>query len=200
MSAIEDATRILRRLTDDLVDTVGMESGQLSVNRTSTDLVTLAQDAVRVAQETAGTHQLVLLGPTRLDGEWDRDRVRQLLRNLISNAIKYSPSGGEIRVVLASGADQALIEIADQGLGIPPERMQRLFQPYSRLHREQQIEGLGLGLYLCKVIAEAHGGRIWAESEPGVGSTFHVVLPLAASERRIPVVTEKRSDPSAAHG
>ncbi len=108
----------------------------------------------------------------------------QVLRRLADDLVDgVGIEGGQLTIHLRLGieAGQAIIHVTDHGLGINREQMKLLFQPYSRLHHEYQIEGLGLGLYLCKAIVEGHGGHIWAESEPGAGSTFHVALPLSAS-------------------
>jgi signal transduction histidine kinase len=123
-------------------------------------------------------HHLVLEAPERLVGNWDGGRVGQLLANLVSNAIKYSPAGGEVRVALDCIGGEACVRVSDQGIGMSPDQIERLFQPFTRLYRGQEIHGLGLGLYISKAIAEAHGGRIWVESRPGQGSTFTVTLPL----------------------
>jgi signal transduction histidine kinase len=99
--------------------------------------------------------------------------------NLIGNAIKYSPNGGEVRVRIERQGGQALVTVSDQGLGVHPEELPQLFQIFSRLESAGTIEGSGLGLYIVRSIVEAHGGRIWAESAgPGQGSTFCLTLPL----------------------
>jgi signal transduction histidine kinase len=116
-------------------------------------------------------------------GSYDPVRVMQLLDNLLENAVKYSPEGGEVRVRVWRDGDNALMSVTDQGIGIPPADLPHLFD---RFHRganvdDRRFAGMGLGLYICRGIAEQHGGRLWATSAgPGQGSTFHVELPLAA--------------------
>jgi signal transduction histidine kinase len=111
----------------------------------------------------------------------DPDRLRQLLTNLISNAVKYSPGGEAVTV---RGREQApgriLIQVVDHGLGIPADQMGRLFKKFERIRTaaHERISGTGLGLYICRLIVDAHGGRLWADSEPGKGSTFSVLLPV----------------------
>ncbi len=114
--------------------------------------------------------------PRRYGGAWDPDRINQLLTNLISNAVKYSPDGGEVRITARCDGRNVVVNISDQGIGITPGDQRCLFRPFSRVGQEK-IEGRGLGLYISKAIAESHGGRIWVESLPRHGSTFFVELP-----------------------
>jgi signal transduction histidine kinase len=111
----------------------------------------------------------------------DYERTRAVLENLISNAVKYSPEGGIIRVAGRADGDHAIVSVSDQGIGIPPEEQDKLFRRFyrvdNRLRRETQ--GVGLGLFLSKAIVEAQGGRMWVESQPGRGSRFSFTLPLA---------------------
>ena len=114
----------------------------------------------------------------------DYERTRQVLENLVSNAVKYSPDGGAIRITGRAADDHALISISDQGIGIAPEEQGKLFRRFyrvdNRLRRETQ--GVGLGLFLARAIVEAQGGRIWVESQPGRGSRFSFTLPLATPQ------------------
>jgi signal transduction histidine kinase len=111
----------------------------------------------------------------------DYERTREVLENLISNALKYSPEGGVIRIIGRAAADHAIVSISDQGIGIAPEEQGKLFRRFyrvdNRLRRETQ--GAGLGLFLARAIVEAQGGRIWVESATGRGSRFSFTLPLA---------------------
>ncbi len=173
------ATR-LRRLTEDLSDVSLIEAGRFQVVRTSCDLVKTAHDVVEQQQMTTTKHKVILdVPPEPVVGNWDCDRLGQALNNLVNNAIKYSPGGGEVRVRIATTDGETTISVNDQGIGISPEDIPELFQPFSRLYREQPIKGTGLGLFITKAIVEAHGGRIWVDSEVGKGSTFSFTLPLA---------------------
>ena len=150
-------------------------AGQLELRPEPTDLVALARRAVAAWQVATASHRLVLAAPERLDGTWDPGRLAEVLDNLLGNAIKYSPEGGEVRVRVDRQDDQAIVSVTDQGIGLRPEELPRLFQLFTRLETARPIEGSGLGLY----IVAAHGGRIWAESPgPGQGATFAVALPL----------------------
>jgi signal transduction histidine kinase len=111
----------------------------------------------------------------------DEERLRQVFNNLIGNAIKYAPEGGEIRIGGWSDGNGVTVYVADQGIGIPPEEQGRLFERFYRVDSSlrRKTQGAGLGLYLCRSIIEAHGGRIWLRSEPGKGTTVFFALPLA---------------------
>jgi two-component system sensor histidine kinase VicK len=113
----------------------------------------------------------------------DPDRIEQVMDNLIGNAIKYSPGGGEIHVTLASEENGVLLSVRDAGIGLPAGMLERIFEPFGRAANavSRNIEGLGLGLYICRQIAEQHGGRLWAESEgEGKGTTLRLWLPAAS--------------------
>lgn len=129
----------------------------------------------------------------------DRDRLKQVLTNLVSNAVKYSPGGGSITIRCRErGPLHVSIEVSDHGLGIPQDQIGRLFQKFQRVRSEDhlRISGTGLGLYICRLIVEGHGGQLWVESELGTGSTFGLVLPLDARARRdkSPVVPAEQHD------
>jgi two-component system, OmpR family, sensor histidine kinase VicK len=115
----------------------------------------------------------------------DYSRIYEVIDNLIGNAIKYSPDGVHVLVKLVKREDGVQMSITDKGIGIAPSDLSRLFQKFSRLDnaRQRQISGTGLGLYICRSIIEAHGGKIWVESEPGKGSTFHFTLPYQIKSR-----------------
>ncbi len=113
----------------------------------------------------------------------DRIRMERILDNLIENAIKYSPDGGVVRISARRQAADAVFTVSDQGIGITPADQSRLFQAFQRLETDEAtaIKGVGLGLVVCRRLVEAHGGRIWVESEPGKGSTFSFTLPLGGA-------------------
>ncbi len=110
----------------------------------------------------------------------DEERLRQVFNNLLSNAIKYAPEGGEVRVGGWVETERVVLYVADQGIGIPVEEQGKLFQRFYRVDSSlrRKTQGAGLGLYLCRSIVEAHGGRIWLQSEPGKGATVFFSLPL----------------------
>jgi signal transduction histidine kinase len=115
----------------------------------------------------------------------DRDRILQVLSNLIGNAIKFTPADGRIRVSLRPEEESVRFSVSDTGPGIEPEHLTQLFQPFWQARRGGS-DGAGLGLAIAKGIVEAHGGRIWAESTAGRGTTFSFTLPLAQDRRQGP--------------
>jgi PAS domain S-box-containing protein len=162
-----------------LFDAAVIGVGEFKVHPQPMDLVATVRQIVEAQQMTTTRHHLLLEAPLSLEGRWDAERVEDALDNLIGNAIKYSPSGGEVYIRVELCDRQALVSVSDQGLGMLPEEIPQLFQLFSRLEPAGTIEGSGLGLYITRGFVEAHGGRIWAESAgPGQGSTFYLTLPL----------------------
>lgn len=178
---IKEGIREMGRLLDTLVDVSGMALGALAPHPAPTDLTLLVQEVVgQIDPEIARRLRLQLPSDTDATGHWDAARIAQVLTNLLSNAAKYSPSDAPITVTLQAHADDVVVSVHDEGIGIPPEDLPRLFQRYVRAHNAVTtgIEGLGLGLYLCRGIVEAHGGRIWATSPgEGQGTSIFVHLP-----------------------
>jgi PAS domain S-box-containing protein len=176
-------TARLERLVDDLLFLAHVESGSFSVHRREVDLGRVASESVEAAKPRAEEKQIELKFEseplTQVAG--DEQRLGQLLDNLISNAIKYTPEGGRVETRLHRQNGSAEIEVKDSGIGIPPEEQHFLFKRFFRASTatDQSIPGVGLGLTIVKAIAEAHGGEIDVESAPGDGTTFRVKLPLA---------------------
>jgi signal transduction histidine kinase len=147
-----------------------------------TDICELLRTAVERQQEQSLSHRLVLdvdSGPCLADV--DPDRIEQVVENLLANAIKYTPEGGDIQVALTQGEGGIELRVRDPGIGLPPGAQERIFEPFGRAPNaiRRNIEGLGLGLYICRKIGEQHGGRLWAESAgEGRGTTMRLWLPL----------------------
>lgn len=171
----------MTRLINDLLDLTRIEQGRpLEMHLGSVDLGEIVARLCRVHDVYAHNHSVTACVPPDLPPiTADSDKVEQIIANLLNNAIKYSPEGGAIKVEAKEEGDAVVLSVADQGVGIDSAQMPRLFQPYGRLKSEHTgtVRGTGLGLYLTKHLVEAHGGRIWVESEPGKGSTFLVSLP-----------------------
>lgn len=181
-TSILNQVKKLNALVSDLLDFSRMEEGHFKMRKEQTELVSLVRDVIQEQQATTTQHRIVLDSPESqiIKGIWARDRVAQALTNLLSNAIKYSSHGGEVTVqVRTVNAREVLVSVSDQGIGVAPEEIRLLFQPYSRLYRERRAMGTGLGLCITKGIVEAHGGCIWVEGEVGKGSTFSFTLPLS---------------------
>ena len=108
----------------------------------------------------------------------DRDKIGQVVNNLISNAVKYSRTGSTIQIACVTVDGRAQVSVKDEGMGISPEHVSQLFQRYYRVDNGNHISGFGIGLYLSSEIIDRHEGKIWVESEPGKGSTFYFSLPI----------------------
>jgi signal transduction histidine kinase len=176
-----NADRLLR-VVSDLLFVAQVDAGKLAVELEPLDLAELARetaDVARPAAEAKGVELRLETAPVPpLDG--DRARLGQLLDNLVSNAVKFTPSGGRVVVRTAGLDDGALLAVEDTGIGVAPADRDRLFERFyrTRAATEQAIQGTGLGLSIARAIVDAHGGTIGVESESGRGSTFRVVLPL----------------------
>jgi signal transduction histidine kinase len=182
LAAIEQAAQRMRRLLDDLVDAGRAGAGHFAVTPGPVDAVDLVRDVVAMRQAAAPNHRMTVQlppAPERLHGTWDRARLEQVLANLVTNAVRYAPEGSEIRVAGCRRGAEVVLCVADQGPGIAEADVQRLFRQFSRLPRDAGVPGMGLGLYLSRAIAEAHGGRLWVESQVGAGSTFYLALPCS---------------------
>jgi signal transduction histidine kinase len=177
----------LRRLAEGLLKITRLESGEMTYNFEAIDFAVLAE---KFGSRRLPRHQIRFdveagLPPLRAD----YDKLFEVMDNLVSNAIKFSPGGGEVIVRVRRHKDGgALIEVRDQGIGIPPEQVGNLFRKYSRVYNEQtkHIRGTGLGLYICKRLVEGHGGRITVRSKPGEGSAFAFTLPFHGPDPSVP--------------
>ncbi|MGQ9425173.1 ATP-binding protein [Gilvimarinus sp. F26214L] len=169
----------LDKLVQDLLESSRIEAGQMDLQLAREDLCPLLKDVVDLHQGTSQAHTFVLELPDEpLFCRCDLGRVSQVLNNLLSNAIKYSPTGGSVRVAAAGDEEAVRVVISDQGVGIPSEDIEKIFKPFYRTAiTKGTIPGIGLGLSASRRIIEAHGGRLWVESTPGNGSTFHIELP-----------------------
>jgi len=165
---------------ESLLEISRLQSGRVRLSWQWANVKDIAEDEVKKAQFLSQKHTLRVeapANPVRLYA--DATRVAEGLRNLITNAVKYSPAGGEIVVRVQDQPGEVVLSVTDHGIGIPKEKVSQLFQPFYRVQQAEtrNIEGLGLGLALTRAIVEAHGGRIWVESEHGKGSTFSFSVP-----------------------
>ena len=182
LSRIDAATTRMARTIDELLDLARLRLGQrIDLDRNVVDLVAIARDTVAEHDAMASGHRITLVARTSsLVSGWDGRRLEHVISNLISNAVKFSPSGGDVTVTIDRLEDDAVIAVRDQGVGIFPEDRATIFERFRRGTNVKGIPGTGIGLTLVKEIVEAHGGRIFVESVPGKGSTFTVRLPLSA--------------------
>jgi signal transduction histidine kinase len=197
MRTVISETDHLALLANDTLLITQIETGQMSFNFQEVDVGPFLLDAVPLG---LSDHSVLLDVPPAFPRIWaDPERLRQTLTNLVSNAVKYSPGGESIVVrVRERGAQHVVIEVVDHGLGIPPEQIGKLFQKFARVRTDDhlKVSGTGLGLYICRLIVEGHGGQIWVESELGKGSTFGMSLPIDARlATRPPLPADKAGAP-----
>jgi len=182
LESIDKAVNRLVRLIDQLIDMSRLEAGLMEMEKAITSISKLIREAVVEAQIRAPRRKLVLNLPKRLPRvNIDARHIREVLDNLIDNAIKYSGEGKEVVVKVRRVRRKMLISIADQGVGIPADELEKVFSRMYRCKQRLSDEpgGMGLGLAISKGLVEVHGGRIWVKSEEGKGSTFFFTLPLA---------------------
>ncbi|MCX6023964.1 MAG: HAMP domain-containing sensor histidine kinase [Chloroflexi bacterium] len=179
LKTLNDAAQRIRRLTGDLLDVTSMSTGHFTLILERTDLVSMLRRVVAIQQATTGKHRVHLEAPDHLWGIWDPQRLEQVTANLVGNAIKYSPSGGDVRVMAWQEEGAVAFAVTDQGPGIAPEKQAHLFDMFARGDQGAATVGLGLGLAIAKNIVEQHGGTIQIESRLGEGSRFVVRLPVA---------------------
>ncbi|MBD1862438.1 MULTISPECIES: ATP-binding protein [Trichocoleus] len=179
---ILNATKRLGHLVDDVLVIGKAESGKFQVAPVPLDLSAFCQELITEFQLTSGKeHQIVFsYEGDGSDVAIDEEILRHVLSNLLANAIKYSPANTKIQFELQQKRDVAIIQVQDQGMGIPPEDLPHLFEPFHRASNVDRIPGTGLGLAIAKKFTELQGGIITATSELGVGTNFIVTLPLQA--------------------
>jgi PAS domain S-box-containing protein len=181
LEMITEQSNRLANLVEEILLAGQLDSGTLRVVADTFDPEELVRGVVTVAQPRMGEETTieVVVPPVVPKAHGDGERTRQVLLNLIDNAIKYSPSGGRIEVELAAVGDQLRFSVHDQGLGIPVGEQERIFDKFYRLDPDQRggIGGTGLGLYICRELVRSMHGHIWVESEPGKGTTFAFELP-----------------------
>lgn len=185
LTIIHSETVRLSDLINDFLDLQRMQGGHQVYKFAPTELAAVLRDMVTLFTPESGSHVLRLEVPEALPAvHADAERLRQVLANLLSNALKFSPHGGEVTVGACAHATDVLVWVTDQGLGIPPDAIPKLFSKFYRVehHETRQIGGTGLGLALVKEIVEAHRGAVWVESVLGQGSTFFFTVPVALSE------------------
>lgn len=167
------------RLINDMVDVTRIRSGKLSIRPADTELSSLlariVSDLSHRTEEAGATIELHT--PDPVTGVWDEFRIEQVIINLLTNALRYGGSE-PIRVSLTRGDQHAEIEVRDQGVGISEQDQVRIFSPFERAGTKDVLEGLGLGLYIARQLAESHGGTLSVESAPNEGAAFRLLLPL----------------------
>ncbi len=171
----------LIHLIGELLDVTSIEAGKLSWHNERFDLDALVRDIVEEVGHTTERHQIRIEGAARTPVYGDPDRIGQVLTNLLTNAVKYSPQANAILVKLASDTDTATVGVQDFGIGIAPEKHEQVFDRFFRVDdpEHETFSGLGLGLFISAQIVKRQGGRMWVESRVGAGSTFFFTVPSA---------------------
>jgi signal transduction histidine kinase len=176
---VQRAGARMKRLIGDLVDVASIEVGRLAVTREVGDPVPVVTEAVEALHSQASASGVSLAAeivPPLPPLAFDSARLFQVLLNLISNALKFTPNGGNVVVRVEHVGEYVRFSIHDSGVGIPAERLEAVFERFMQVHDDRR--GMGLGLYIAKCIVEGHDGKIWAESTVGEGSTFSFTLPV----------------------
>jgi len=206
LTTIDNQTRRVAELVDTLLDVSRLDVGRLQLRRDLFDLIALVREAAAQIGELSSRHTFVVQAevPT-LVGEWDRERIEQIVVNLLSNAVRYSPAGGAITVTVVArphgganaGEQDAVIRVRDTGVGIAHDQLEPIFERFHRVHEgalrgfADAQRGMGMGLFLSRELAQRHGGQLWAESEGvGRGATFILTLPQGSA---LPARTRSRS-------
>lgn len=181
-ATIAAASRQMSAMLRELVETVHLESGTLQLATGPLDLGDLVRDTLAVARGALESDRVRLQLPADLPAiSGDGARLARVLQNVIGNALKYSPPATEVTVTARTAPGEVVVSVADRGPGIPPEHVARVFERFYRGAQRDSAGGLGLGLYISRLIVDAHGGRIWCESRVGEGTTVSLALPRRAS-------------------
>lgn len=176
----------LGAILDDLLHASRMEAGGIDLRMESVALRALVDEMTHKFAARVPGHRFPVAGDSDLFVRADPQRVTQILENLVSNAVKYSPKGGAVTVGIERRGDSAVISVSDEGLGIPSEDLPKLFTRFHRVNRPEHstVRGTGLGLYITKELVTRQGGTIWVDSKAGEGSTFSFTLALEHSTPR----------------
>jgi signal transduction histidine kinase len=184
LQTIEVESDHLTKLIEDILESAALEAGAIRIDLEEVAIPVVVQRVIDKLSIHTGPHRFIVVFPNNFPVvDADGQRVEQVLTNLLDNAVKYSPDGGVIVVRGEVGVDEIVVSVVDQGIGIAPEHLNKLFERFFRASsdRRRDAGGTGLGLPIAEAIVRAHGGRIWAESTLGSGTTLAFTLPLPAN-------------------
>jgi signal transduction histidine kinase len=168
----------MSRLVNDLLDVASIEAGKVALLIEESDVADILRDTLEAFEPLATAKGISLSAEAVLPpcvGRFDSGRILEVLANLVSNALKFTPSGGRVSIQVAREGNELRFAVKDTGAGIPEAALEGVFEKFKQVAKDRR--GLGLGLYISKGIVEAHGGRMWGESQLGSGSTFHFAIP-----------------------
>ncbi len=189
LNIVQSQTEHLERLVNDLLDLSRVQWGELHLQYSSFYLADVLAESVRQVQISADEHT-IFLDIEAQDSKLvaDKSRIGQVVGNILDNAIKFSPQGKQVTVMLKEQGHEYLVSISDRGIGVSPDFFDHIFERFYRVRNtaSRQYSGIGMGLYIAKVIVEAHGGRIWLSSHQGMGSTFYFTLPRVPRTSTLP--------------
>lgn len=180
---IQRYTARMNRLVSDLLDVVSMQAGRLALVPQQQNAAELVRDTLDAFNALSAVKSISIRTEVRagsLLAQYDQERILQVLANLVGNAIKFTPAGGRIDIIVEPIGHDVRFGVIDTGPGIPEQDRGLVFERFGRVAKWER-SGLGLGLYISKCIVEAHGGTIWVEGQPGQGSSFYFTLPASAS-------------------
>ena len=180
MKTLEEQVDRLTTLINMLLDTSRINEGELALHREVININDLVSKQVEELRSLTHNHRLIVKLCSYSEVSVDTERLNQVFTNLISNAFKYSPKGGDIIIECESLKNEIRISVKDKGIGIPESVKEKVFDRFFRTEetKAKNFPGIGLGLYITAAIVRRHGGKIWVESEVGKGSTFYFTLPL----------------------
>ncbi|MBI2865500.1 MAG: PAS domain S-box protein [Chloroflexi bacterium] len=179
VEAIITSARRMNAMIQDLVDSARVEAGQLQLERRPVDLKSFMSELLQRGTGVLDVGRVRLEIPADLPPvSADPNRLERIITNLLTNALKYSPPGTEVSIVANRTDGEVRVSVTDKGVGIGPDDLPHIFERFYMAKGARKTEGLGLGLYITKMLVEAHGGSVWVESEMGKGSTFHFSLPI----------------------
>jgi len=185
--AAADSLVRMERMIVDILEVARAESGEMPLNPQTTDVVAIVREAV--AEATPYLHEgsvaiVEALEPAPLEAEVDTEKIRRVVDNLLANASKFTPPGGQVEVCVKRVGDDVQVTVRDSGVGVPEELRERIFDRFvqARARSERKRGSVGLGLSFARLAVEAHGGRIWVEGEGDQGASFTFALPLASGE------------------
>jgi two-component system phosphate regulon sensor histidine kinase PhoR len=191
LTRIDSEVARLTQLVAELTELSRIETGKAELEKEPVDLNQLVEEVIAQLSPQAERQKIAISQDCAADlpsVPADKDRVRQVIANLVHNAIKFTRPGGRITITTKMLEGSVVVDIADTGIGIPKEDLARVFERFYKGDKARAGEGTGMGLAIAKHVIEAHGGNIWVESEEGKGSTFSFSLPLQASSKQRPKI------------